>query len=89
MSARALEILRQAVWASLEAAETVNALVWLPPFDSVGIARGWKQFQQWPMMVEGGGGTKRWMDTWERCNRDQNPLGEGIPEESVPYVTSP
>jgi hypothetical protein len=42
VSARALEILRQAVWASLEAAERVNALVWLPPFGSVGIARGEK-----------------------------------------------
>ena len=40
MSARALEILRQAIWASLEAAERVNALVWLPPFGSVGIAMG-------------------------------------------------
>ena len=38
MNARALEILRQAVWASLEAAERVNSLVWLPPFGSVGMA---------------------------------------------------
>ena len=40
VSARALETLRQAEWASLEAAESVNALVWLPPFNSVGMARG-------------------------------------------------
>lgn len=38
VNARALEILRQAVWASLEAAERVNSLVWLPPFGSVGMA---------------------------------------------------
>jgi hypothetical protein len=42
VSARALEILRQAVCASLEAADRVNALVWLPPFGSVGIAIGRK-----------------------------------------------
>lgn len=46
MSAKALDIFRQAVWASLEAAERVNALVWLPPLDSVGMARGQKQSQQ-------------------------------------------
>lgn len=63
VSARALEILRQAVWASLEAAETVNSLVWLPPFGSIGIAMDEKDINN----ITNGKRRQRWYQMMGGC----------------------
>lgn len=89
MSAKTLEMLRQAMWASLEAAERVNSLVWLPPFNAVGIAEDKNNLNSRPQINEGGDGTKGWMNAGESWNCDQNLPEEVTPEPSSPYVTFP
>ena len=89
MSARTLEMLRQAIWDSLEAADRAKALVWLPPFGSVGMAGVWKRSKQHLALSGVENNTKGWVYAWECCDRDQNPLEAGAPEPIIPYVTFP